>query len=280
MHPADVTLVVPCYNVADTLPAALRAIDQLEPSPARVLCVDDGSTDGTTELLRSQEIAEVIEHDTNSGLGVTLNTALAATETPLFAKVDADIVVPSDWLANALEAYHESNTAFVQGQFTEHQTTAADRWRAAYPSPTFPDEPRRNKPVNGGGILAETDALRAIDGYDEQFQRAFDDIDVMERLLEAGYEIYYAPSVRATHIRTDTVREVLHTEWAYQNDPRRRGKPESLADVVDRLPYHAYKSARCLYRDCRDRDPARLGISLLRLPALVTYDLEHVRSTK
>ena len=280
MHPADVTLVIPCYNAVDTLPTALRAIDRLEPSPARVLCVDDGSTDGTTEILRSQDVAEVIEHDTNSGLGVTLNTALAETETPLFAKIDADIVVPSDWLANALEAYHESDTALVQGRFTEHETTRADRWRAAYPSPSFPDEPRRNKPLNGGGILAETEALRAIDGYDEQFQRAFDDIDVMERLLEAGYEIYYAPSVHATHIRTDTWREVLHTEWAYQNNPDTLGKPDSVADVVDRAPYHLYKTARCLYRDCRARDPARLGISLLRFPALVAYDLEHVRSTK
>ena len=279
MKPSNITLVMPCYNVADTLPAVLHAVDQLDPTPARFLCVDDGSTDGTRDILRSHDSAELIEHDTNSGLGVTMNTALSHTETSLFAKIDADIVVPADWLTNMLAAYEESDSALVQGRFIEQETTRADQWRAKYPSPHFPVEPRRNKPINGGGILAETEALRAIEGYDEQFRRAFDDIDLMERLIEAGYDIYYDPSVCATHIRTDTVREVLHTEWAYQNDPRTISKPTSLTDVIDRIPYHFDKSARYIYRDCRERKPARLGLSLLRFPALVAYDLAHVHSS-
>jgi GT2 family glycosyltransferase len=217
----------------------------------------------------------LIEHETNSGLGVTLNTALAHTETPLFAKIDADVVVPPDWLANILNAYNESGAALVQGKFVEQETTLADRWRAKYPSPPFGSEPRRNHPINGATILAETEALRDIGGYDEQFRRAFDDIDLMERLIDADYDIYYAPSVRSTHIRTDTWREVLHTEWAYQNNLQ-RGKPTSLSEIVDRLPHHIYESGRCVYLDVKYREFERLPISLLRLPYLVKWDVEYV----
>lgn len=276
MNPDDVTLAVPCYNVEDTLPHALDAIERLDPSPASVLCVNDGSTDDTKEIIEEYDDVRLIEHEQNQGLGTTLNTALAHAETPLFAKIDADIVVPSDWLEVIGREKEESGAAFVQGRFIEQVTTSADEWRTQYPSPTFSHEPKRNKPINGANTLADTEALRDIGGWDEQFRRAFDDIDVMERLIEEGYDIYYSPSVRATHIRTDTWREVLRTDWAYFNNPSNGGKPEDLSDVLDRIPSHAYRSAVRAFLETYRRRPTLLGISMLQLPFHLTWDLTHV----
>ena len=280
MNGEDVTLSMPCYNTEDTLPAALNALTRLDPGPSRILCVDDGSTDGTKAVIEAYETVELIEHEENRGIAGTMNTALSHTETPLFAKVDADVVVPPDWLERILEAYDESGAAFVQGRFVERKATVADRWREKYPAPSFRYSPKRNKAINGATILAETDALREIGGYDEQYRRAFDDIDVVERLVEAGYEVYYSPSVRSTHIRRDTWWEVLHTEWAYHNDPETRGKPDDLLDVIRRIPYHSLMSARCLRRDVLDREFERLGISILRLPYMIAWDIDHVLSTR
>lgn len=279
MDPEDVTLVMPCYNTAGTLPAALNAVTRLDPQPSTILCVDDGSTDGTKAIIESYDGVRLVEHEENRGLGTTLNTALSRTETPLFAKVDADVVVPSDWLARILDAYAESGAALVQGRFIEQETTAADRWRSKYPSPRFEQHPRRNKAINGATILADVDALRDIGGYDEQYERAFDDIDVMERLMEAGYDVYYAPSVRSTHIRTDTWREVLRTEWAYHNDPQYGGEPDDLSDVLHRLRDHCYESGRCVYLDVKHREYERLWISALRLPYMIAWDIDHVLFT-
>lgn len=279
MNPEDVTLVMPCYNVEETLPAALHAVDQLDPSPAEFLCIDDGSNDNTKAIIESHDGAQLLENETNKGLGATLNKALSATETRLFAKIDADIVVPSDWLQRILDVYNTHDAALVQGRFVDEETTLADRWRAEYPSPDFDRPAERNKALNGANILAETEALRHIGGYDEQYQRAFDDIDLMNRLMKAGYDIYYDPSIQTTHIRTDTWREVLRTEWAYQNHPEKRGKPSTFTDVLRRFPYHSYQSVRCIYRDTRHKKPDRLWISLLRLPHLVKWDIEYVLAT-
>lgn len=278
MDPDDVTLVMPCYNVEETLPAALDAVDQLDPSPHQFLCIDDGSTDDTRSIIDSHESAQLLENETNKGLGATLNKALSATDTPLFAKIDADIVVPSDWLETILTVYNTHDAALVQGRFVDEESTMADQWRAEYPSPDFDRPPVWNKALNGATILADAETLREIGGYNEQYRRAFDDIDLMKRLMEAGYDIYYDPSIHTTHIRTDTWKEVLRTEWAYQNHPRRGGKPDSLSDIVRRFPHHFYQSLRCLYLDVRTLHSERLWISLLRFPYLIRWDVEHVLS--
>lgn len=281
MDSDDVTLVIPCYNVEDTLPEVLEAVARLDPPPKSVLCIDDGSTDDTAEIIRSYEDIRLIEHERNRGLGATLNSALSHTRTPLFAKIDADIVVPPDWLEVIGREKESSGAEFVQGRFVEEITTPADEWRDEYPSPTrwFHDEPRRNTPINGANILAETGALRSIGGWDEQYRRAFDDIDVMNRLIEAGYDVYYSPSVSATHIRTDTWREVLRTDWAYSNKPSAGGKPDEISNLIERLPLHVYRSVgRAAVQTVKGR-PTLGCISLLQLPFHVCWDIQCIRQS-
>lgn len=279
MNPDDVTLIVPCYNVADTLSRVLSAVDRLDPSPARVLCVDDGSSDGTRQILESHDSADLVVHGRNRGLGATLNTALAHTNTPGLAKVDADIVVESDWLGRLCALCAEHDAALVQGRFEEQVTTTADRWRSKHPSPTFPAEPQRNTPINGSNILCRVDALEAVDGWDETYDRAFDDIDLMLRLRDEGYRIQYSPDVVTTHVRTDTWREVLSTAWAYHYDALSgREAPTQLRGLFKRLPGILYRSGACISTDLKQAEFDILWISLLRPFYHVMWDIEHVRN--
>lgn len=276
MSADDVTVAIPCYNVEETLPAALDAVERLNPAPGTVLCVDDGSDDRTGQIIEAREDVRSLEHDRNRGIAATINTALSHADTPLFAKIDADLVVPTDWLATIRTEKERTGAEFVQGTFEEEITTVADQWRAEYPSPHFADCPYWNKPINGSNILAETDALRDVGGWDEQYRRAFDDIDVMERLIDAGYEVYYTPRVRATHIRTDTREEVLRTSWAYFNHPSRGGKPTEPADVARRVPRHLRRFGRSVRKEVQMRRPRLLWFSTLRLVYHLKWDVEHV----
>jgi dolichol-phosphate mannosyltransferase len=77
-----VHIVIPAYNEAENVP---RLMDDLVPRAramgARVIVVDDGSSDETAELLRSYEDKldlRVISHRVNSGLGAAVNTGLRA----------------------------------------------------------------------------------------------------------------------------------------------------------------------------------------------------------
>jgi GT2 family glycosyltransferase len=277
MDPDDVTLIVPCYNVEDSLERALAAVAALDPAPARVLCIDDGSTDGTRDAIESSAGVDLVAHPYNRGLAAALNTGLDRTETPGLAKVDADIVVESDWLGRMCAAIADSEAALVQGRFVEEVTTVADEWRRKHPSPTFPDEPLVDVPINGSNIVCRTRALRAVDGWDERYVRAFDDIDLVLRLIDAGYRVYYTPDVVTRHARTDTWREVLRTAWSYHYDSRSgRDAPRGVGHVLLRLPGLLYNSGVGIASDLRDGDFELLWISLLRPFYHVKWDVEAV----
>lgn len=280
MNPDDVTLIVPCYNVADTLPRVLDAVDDLDPAPETVLCIDDGSTDGTTDLIASREGIELVEHAENRGLGVTLNRGLAHTRTPWLAKIDGDIVVDADWLERICRHSDEQNADFVYGRFEEETTTIADKWREKHPSPPFPDEPIHNVAINGANMLGRVDALYDVGGWDEYYHRAFDDIDLIQRLIHAGHHVYYAPDVKTTHIRTDTWYEVLRTAWSYHTDAiAGHRNPERVRDVLTRLPGLSYRAVNCIADDVRDGDFDILWISLLRFFFHLKWDFDSVRAS-
>lgn len=278
MNSSDFTLVVPCYNVADTLPETLAAIDELDPPPGRVLCVDDGSTDGTREILRNHPDIRLVAHETNRGLAATLNSALERTETPWFAKVDADVVVRPNWLEAMWEHCTDHEADLVQGRLVESVSTTADKWRNWHLTPPFPDEPRENKSINGSNILCRTAALRDVGGWNEQYRRAFDDIDLFDRLIEAGYTVQYTPEPAATHIRTDTWRDVLRTAWAYHQNYYGDGtyKPERLADIWNRAPVHAYRTVQFVLNDVLNRNSDLVWLSAIQSIYCVTRDAHYV----
>ena len=67
--PADrVLVVVPAWNESEALPALLRELDQTVPD-LDVLVVDDGSTDGTADVVRSSARAQVLVLPFNVGVG-------------------------------------------------------------------------------------------------------------------------------------------------------------------------------------------------------------------
>ncbi len=282
MEPAEVTLAIPCYNVVETLPRVLEAVDRLDPSPERVLCVDDGSTDGTKRIIRRHDGVDLVTHDQNRGLGATLNTALLRTETAGMAKIDGDIIVEPSWLGRLCEIRSETDAALVQGRFEEELTTTADRWRENHIKPGFLDEPVYDKPINGSNILCRAASLRAVGGWDERYTRAFDDIDLFQRLIAAGFRIYYTPEIVTTHLRTDSRSDVLRAAWSYHygsfGGDDGRLPPESAREMLLRIPELALRSAASVSRDLKDRSPELLLLSLQRPLAHLYYDIDSIRN--
>jgi len=97
-----VTVIVPVFNERQAVGPTLEALAELldrDPRPHRVVVVDDGSTDGTAEILR--ELAPrlgltVLSHTRNLGYGAALKTGVRASETELVAITDADGTYPND----------------------------------------------------------------------------------------------------------------------------------------------------------------------------------------
>ncbi len=89
---ASLSVVMPCYNEVVTIETCLAAV--LEQSiVGEVIIVDDGSTDGTREILAglSDERVRVLLQPHNQGKGAALRTGFAAATLPYVIVQDADL---------------------------------------------------------------------------------------------------------------------------------------------------------------------------------------------
>jgi dolichol-phosphate hexosyltransferase len=89
------SVLMPVFNEAGTVEQAVKGVLKCATLPSHeLIVVDDGSTDGTGELLRSKEWPEnvrVLFHDRNRGKGAAVRTALGAAHGEVSAIFDADL---------------------------------------------------------------------------------------------------------------------------------------------------------------------------------------------
>jgi glycosyltransferase involved in cell wall biosynthesis len=90
----EISVVIPCYNEVDTIEAILEAVRASEIRDKEILVVDDASTDGTREKLRSLDGVggvKVIFHERNQGKGAALRTGFRAATGDVVIVQDADL---------------------------------------------------------------------------------------------------------------------------------------------------------------------------------------------
>jgi hypothetical protein len=98
--PADISVVMPVHNGATVLERALRSVLIQTVPPARIVVVDDGSTDGTAGVARSFGDRVLLVHQPNTGASSARNRGVAECGTDLVAFLDAD----DEWMPGFLEA--------------------------------------------------------------------------------------------------------------------------------------------------------------------------------
>jgi glycosyltransferase involved in cell wall biosynthesis len=91
-----VDIIIPAYNAAKYLPLAIESVISQTFEDWRILLVDDGSTDNTSELLIpfTQQLGPKLKYikQPNSGLPAARNTAIRNSSAELLALLDADDV--------------------------------------------------------------------------------------------------------------------------------------------------------------------------------------------
>jgi glycosyltransferase involved in cell wall biosynthesis len=89
------SILMPVYNERERVQQAIaEVLDADLPMDIELIVVNDGSTDGTTEILRSREWdvrVRYVEHERNRGKGAAIQTALAEATGEFAAIFDADL---------------------------------------------------------------------------------------------------------------------------------------------------------------------------------------------
>lgn len=196
----DITALIPARDEASCIGATLRALGG-QGELARVVLIDDQSSDGTAAIARDSGVAalEIIAGSTPppgwSGKLWALQQGLAQVDSDYVLLLDADIELAPGMLAALAARRDAQGLDLVSIMATLHMGNAWEKlllppfiffFKLLYPF-ALANEPRsRVAAAAGGCILLRTAALRALGGFEALHDAIIDDCTLAGRVKRQG----------------------------------------------------------------------------------------------
>lgn len=230
---ATIDVIIVCWNNADRIAAALDSVFALsevrdDPAFAQVVVSDNGSSDGSRELIRARYGARVriIENGANLGFGAACNRAFERTQSPFVFLLNSDAQLKDRALANIVAFMQSRPRCGIAGARTyDHEGRIAescgefDTWTGAFLRssawgewPLFRrfangaalrawdyQSPRQVDLVVGAALAIRRELLRSVGGFDERFFLYHEEVDLARRARAAGWETWFVPASEAIH---------------------------------------------------------------------------------
>ena len=207
MPVADV--VIPTWNGRALLDRCLPTVIR----QGRVIVVDNGSTDGTDELLATRfPDVRVVAFPENRGFAAAVNAGMAAGDAKAVVLVNNDVECDEDFVAALAEALRPDGVGmaagllFVSGrERIDSYGVEVDRTLSAFPR--FAGAPwpaalhERGLAMPSGGAAAyRREALDAVGGFDERLFAYMEDVDLGLRLQAAGWRCAGTAEASGVHL--------------------------------------------------------------------------------
>ncbi len=115
-----VSLIVPTYNVEQYLVECMESITNQTLEDIEVICINDGSTDGSLSILQSYADKDkriIIVDKENGGYGIGMNIGLEIATGEYIGIVEPDDFVPVNMFGNLYDIAKGNNLDFVKADF-------------------------------------------------------------------------------------------------------------------------------------------------------------------
>lgn len=123
----DVSVVMPTFNRAHLIGESIESALHQSLEPREVIVVDDGSNDGTSDVVRGFGARVTYLRQDNAGKSAALNRGIAATTGDWLLVLDDDDLLPPDALqAHAAALQASPQAAFSYGRFVRFRGEGAD----------------------------------------------------------------------------------------------------------------------------------------------------------
>jgi GT2 family glycosyltransferase len=284
--PMRAAIVVPNWNGRRWLPGLLASIAAQTVEPADVVVVDNGSTDGSLELLRERGV-RTLALGRNTGFAHAANRGIAAAApaAEAIALLNTDVELEPDWLERAsgrLAAAPSVGSVATKmvlldapgvlddaGDELRRDGVAHQRGHGRRDDGRW-DTPGQAFSACAGAALYRRAALEAVGGFDERLFSYLEDVELGLRLRLAGWDCAYEPAV-ARHARHGSAGQLERSvdAWVARN---------TLLLVAKAFPLRwvgpvAYRQAAWIVQAAREgglREHLRgLGMALPVLPAML-----------
>lgn len=222
-----VSIIVVSYNVASSLQRCLDSyLIQIDPVIDEIIVIDNNSTDHSIDMMEENfPNIRLIKNVQNSGYSKACNQGYRNSKNNILIFSNGDITVPNNFLNLVKEKMNSlSNCGIIGSQLISFEGSIIQpSWsynftflNQIFLSLFSPDRvsgssiiknlvimrQRKDKPVpvvDGACMILSRKMLDVIGGMDENFELYFEDVDICLRCRQAGFNIYFVPSIKAFH---------------------------------------------------------------------------------
>jgi hypothetical protein len=198
------SVIVPLYNHAEEVLAALGSLERSSRSDWEVVVVDDASTDEGGDRVRRWLEAHprlsgrLVRHDLNRGLAAARNTGVDQSRADCLLMLDADNELRTTAMGRLLEALEiEPEASFAYGIMERFSTDGPEGLLSC-----FDWEPARLRAGNyiDAFSLIRREAIEALGGYSyDPRLYGWEDYDLWVRMAEAGRSAVFVPEIIARY---------------------------------------------------------------------------------
>ena len=213
-----VSVVIPVYNRRNFIRKCLESVlHQNFEGGYEVIVVDDGSTDGTVEILKEFD-SQIKLHinTTNQGVSCARNQGVRLAQGEFVAMLDSDCLAAPNWLSELIKPFdQDKNIMIIGGKVTD--VIDNNYWQIVNKGfNTFITDKNGYVDKLIGCNMTIRREFVLSNPYDERLKFASgDDTDLCWSCLKKGLKVFYTNSAEVSHHHRSTLKSSLIQQFLY-----------------------------------------------------------------
>lgn len=216
MREINISIIVPVYNGAATLPQCLQALNRCKDDSTEILVIDDRCTDASPDLARSLG-ATVFPNTHLRGPAGARNEGADHAAGGLLLFVDADVVVPENTLRlirDRFSANPEADALFGSYDLEPAEPNFLSQYKNLFHHYVHQQSLEDSSSFWAGCGAIRKSRFHAMGGFNEKEypNASIEDIDLGHRLALGGSRILLVKELQVKHLKKWTPRGLLKAD--------------------------------------------------------------------
>jgi len=229
-----ISVIVPAYNSGKTIEGCLKSLlNQDYKGKYEIIVADDGSTDGTEEIVRKFPKSKVrLIKLPHRGPAAARNGGAKSAKGDILLFTDADCIADRSWLAEMLRPFPGKNIAGVQGAYKTKQKSLMARLAQLEIEERY-KRLLKSESIDWVGSYSagyRKKIFLAFRGFNEGYTTASgEDPDLSYKMAKAGHRLVFNPSAIVYHTHPSTLskyfrQKLFRAVWRVRLYKRHREK--------------------------------------------------------
>lgn len=202
----QVTIIVCTYNRKDELSACLDSLVVQDYPNFDIIVVDDGSTDGTIDLLKEYKARhniQVVRNEINKGVSGARNAGIRNATGEIIAFTDDDCIATQNWITELVRGFSIDKKIMIVGGRIDDPTPTNILGIATKGLYFITNKDSYDHLPTGGNLACKREYL-IHNLFDETLKYGSDDDDLCQTCLEKGYKFFFRFQASVIHNHRST----------------------------------------------------------------------------